>query len=113
MTEKEVCPDTAVGATPENNGSYQCNDRPTVARQLHNRAVSSYRLPGGDPWIRGLHDGDRNPTTAQLTAWASAANTLVADSLSPILPIEILRLLWRRGGADRELAERLYSQAAA
>jgi hypothetical protein len=43
-----------------------------------------------------------------LDGWAVAARRVLADGCMPLLPIEVRRGLWRRGGADRELAERLH-----
>ncbi|AFC55001.1 hypothetical protein OCQ_34890 [Mycobacterium paraintracellulare] len=33
---------------------------------------------------------------------------MLATGRTPVLPIEVRRALWRRGGADRELAELLH-----
>jgi len=40
--------------------------------------------------------------------YRAAARHVLRDGNTPALPIEVLRALWRRGGADRELADELY-----
>lgn len=46
---------------------------------------------------------------ATLDAWRDAALKLLFDRHIPLLPIEVRRALWRRGGPDRVLAERLHA----
>lgn len=43
-----------------------------------------------------------------LDAWRDAALRLLFDGQVPILPLEVRRALWRRGGPDRVLAEQLH-----
>jgi hypothetical protein len=45
---------------------------------------------------------------ATLDGWRDAANHVFANGLTPLVPPEIRRALWRRHGADRLLAERLH-----
>lgn len=77
-------------------------------RQLRHRRVAARRLPGGDPWTADLHAGELTLTPRQLEAWSQAANHIAADGLVPLIPIAVLRALHRRGGEDRELAERIH-----
>ncbi|WP_245672818.1 hypothetical protein [Aldersonia kunmingensis] len=46
-----------------------------------------------------------------LDGWRDAALSVLAAGRTPIVPLEALRALWRRGGADRELAEDLHALA--
>jgi hypothetical protein len=77
-----------------------------LAHQLRVRRAAAQRLEGGDPWPR-QYGSDSEPTAAQLSAWSDAASHVAADGLCPIVPREVLRLLWKRGGADRQLAEQV------
>ncbi|WP_280186154.1 MULTISPECIES: hypothetical protein [Nocardia] len=80
-----------------------CRANPSVAvvntgEKLRRRAV-----------LRRVHDDEDQgdgapPSPVQFEAWADAARHIFSDGLLPILPIEALRELWRRGGADRQLA---------
>ncbi|MFF0607763.1 hypothetical protein ACFYUD_03725 [Nocardia tengchongensis] len=75
-----------------------------TVRQLRVRRAAAVRLEGGDPWRR---PEPAHLTAAQLSAWSAAANWIAADGVTPIIPREVLRLLWQRGGPDRQLAERI------
>ncbi|WP_232535090.1 hypothetical protein [Nocardia terpenica] len=55
-----------------------------------------------------MHDTDHAPSVRELTAWSAAAADLYSIGCTPIIPAEIARVLWRKGGAARELAERVY-----
>lgn len=46
-------------------------------------------------------------TDGQIDAWAAAARHLITAGLSPIVPIEELRAMWR-AGRDRHLAEEIH-----
>lgn len=83
----------------------------TISTQLHRRAAAARRVPGGDPWTADTRELDTS--THQLEAWSAAANHIAADGLCPILPREIVRLLWQRGGADRALAEQINERGGA
>lgn len=76
----------------------------TISTQLHRRAAAARRLPGGDPWPATR---ELDLSTHQLEAWSNAVNHIASDGVCPIVPREVLELLWQRGGADRELAEQL------
>ncbi|WP_051756040.1 hypothetical protein [Nocardia sp. NRRL WC-3656] len=84
----------------------------TISTELHRRAAAARRLPGGDPWPAST-SGELDISTHQLEAWSAAANHIAADGLCPVLPREIVQLLWQRGGADRELAEQINERGAA
>lgn len=43
-----------------------------------------------------------------LDGWRDAALRILFDGCVPLLPIEVRRALWKRGGPDRVLAERLH-----
>ena len=44
----------------------------------------------------------------QITAWADCARYVIDTAgVVPVLPVEVLRALWKRGGDDRALAEKL------
>lgn len=65
-----------------------------------------------------LDCGCRDPWTCRCTepplsdhaidGWRDAALRLLFDGQVPILPLEVRRALWRRGGPDRVLAEQLH-----
>ncbi|KUH90765.1 hypothetical protein AU187_24500 [Mycobacterium sp. IS-1556] len=44
-----------------------------------------------------------------LDGWRDAALRLLFCGELPLLPIEVLRALWQRGGPDRVLAEQLHA----
>ncbi|MEZ0382175.1 hypothetical protein [Mycobacterium sp. pW045] len=52
-------------------------------------------------------------TDNQLDMWRWTVEHLEAEGLAPLLNLEARRALWRRGGADRALAERLNGGEAA
>jgi hypothetical protein len=56
---------------------------------------------------RGCHD-ERPLTDHQLEAWRAAAQHILGTGPMPLLELDVLRALWRRGGADRQLAELLH-----
>ena len=86
----------------------QCGPDP---RPWRRRRAASWRLVPldcgcRDPWpcrctSPALSD-------AALDGWRDAANHVLAGGLTPLVPIEVRRALWRRQGADRLLAERLH-----
>jgi hypothetical protein len=43
-----------------------------------------------------------------IDGWRSSAEHVLATGQIPLLPIEVLQALWRRGGSDRALAEQLH-----
>ena len=44
----------------------------------------------------------------QIDSWRDSALHILRSGNIPVLPIEVRRALWRRGGADRMLAELLH-----
>ncbi|WP_260754961.1 hypothetical protein [Mycobacterium sp. SMC-8] len=45
----------------------------------------------------------------QLDGWSAAALHLLDNGLTPALPIDVQRRLWRRGGRDRRLVSELHT----
>jgi hypothetical protein len=43
-----------------------------------------------------------------IDGWRAAAEHVLATGRIPLLPMEVRRALWRRGGQDRDLAELLH-----
>ncbi|WP_231984655.1 hypothetical protein [Mycobacterium sp. 852014-52144_SCH5372336] len=44
-----------------------------------------------------------------IDGWRDAARHVLAAGRMPLVPLEVRRALYRRGGADRELAEILHA----
>ncbi|OSC27105.1 hypothetical protein B8W68_09900 [Mycobacterium paraintracellulare] len=59
-----------------------------------------------DPWP--CHCTEPPLSEHAIDGWRDAAEHVLATGRTPVLPIEVRRALWRRGGADRELAELLH-----
>lgn len=82
-----------------------------VAEQLSRRRAASQRLVS-------LDCGCKDSWTCRCTepplsehavdGWRDAAQHLLDRGETPVLPIEVLRSLYRRGGSDRVLAEHLH-----
>jgi len=90
------------------------NPRPKVeatAAQLRARRAAGCRLPPldcgcRDPWPCRC---TRPPLSERtVNGYRDAARHVLRDGNTPALPLEVLRALWRRGGADRELADELH-----
>jgi hypothetical protein len=88
----------------------------------HRRHAAAVRMPllhcgCADPWTcrcGTVPTLSYNQSDNQIDGWADAARYLMDTSgLTPVLPAEVLRRLWQRGGEDRELAETLRTAAAA
>lgn len=77
----------------------------TVAEQLRRRADAAHRLPGGDPWR--VDRDDEQVTGPQLRAWCAAIQHLTADGVVPVVPLPVLRELYRTGGSARVIAEKV------
>jgi hypothetical protein len=78
---------------------------------LHQRRKASYRLVPldrgcRDPWVCRCTE----PALSEdaLASWRDAAEHLLATVGMPVMPLEVRRALYRRGGRDRALAERLH-----
>lgn len=48
-------------------------------------------------------------TDCALDGWRNAAQHVFAGGQTPLLPVEVLRALYARGGDDRRLAEQLHA----
>ncbi|QFS91519.1 hypothetical protein FIV07_12190 [Mycobacterium sp. THAF192] len=91
-----------------------CTRRPAVGGipvQLERRRTSAHRsepLDCGcrDPWCRCT---EPPLSDHAIDGWRAAALHVLACGRAPVVPIEVLRALYRRGGDDRTLAERLYA----
>lgn len=59
-----------------------------------------------DPWP--CRCSDPPLSRRAVDSYRDAAQHITASGSTPILPIEVLQALYRRGGADRVLAERLH-----
>lgn len=74
---------------------------------LRRRRASTYRLPPlqcghVDPWRCDC--GDHNEATEKYAdGYRDAAVHLLTSGLTPAPSVPAMRILWRRGGADREL----------
>lgn len=80
-----------------------------VAAQLRCRRAAARRLPGGDPWPAGIRQEGLAPfSERQIEAWTEAVRHLTSDGMVPMVPVDVLREMWRRGGPERELAREIY-----
>jgi len=92
-----------------------------LLRQLQRRHDAAQRVSGGDPLVPaeralGREREHRRPyrphrpplTDYALDGWAAAARHVLDSGHVPIVPVDVARRLWRRGSADRELAELLH-----
>jgi hypothetical protein len=87
-----------------------------TARQLRNRRAASWRLqplncgcptgPHADPL--GCLCTPPPLSEHALDGWRDAAEHLLSNGETPLLPLEVRRGLWRRGGRERRLAELLH-----
>jgi hypothetical protein len=77
---------------------------------LRARRAASDRVPPldcgcRDPWPCTCTEP---PLSERAVAgWRDAALAVLSVGRTPLLPLEVRRALWRRGGADRVLAELL------
>lgn len=108
-----MCPDSEDRATstpPSATAESICTA--DILAQLRRRRRAAERLPlldcgCADPWPCRC-------TTPPLTDrdvdnWRDAAGHVMDTGKVPLLPVEVLRALYRRGGEDRALAERLHA----
>lgn len=77
----------------------------------HRRADAARRVPTldcgcRDPWPCRCNEPPL--TNFALDGWRNAARHVLSAGNTPMLPIEVLRALYRRGGADRALAVELH-----
>ena len=97
------------GAAPELAGysSLTGAQVSSVKSQLSRRRSTSRRLPPlgcgcADPWL--CRCDETEPGELRVDALVAATAHLLDVGLTPIVPTEDLRALWRRGGRDRRLA---------
>jgi hypothetical protein len=88
-------------------------DSNAVARQLRRRRAASYRCEPldcscRDPWTCRCYTTEPPLSEHALDGWRDAALKVLSGGQLPLLPIEVRRALWKRGGPDRVLAERLH-----
>ena len=110
MTEKERSRPRQKAATSSSNKQSQhiVADRVEALQRLRRNHSRTVPLECGCKW----HCWCTFPplTDHQLDGWAAAARHIIATTgQTPILPVEVLRAVWRRRGADRDLAEKLHS----
>ena len=117
---KEVGPDN-VRATPTTTPSEVDNPKSTTpSRQctadtvagLRRRQRASWRLERfdcgcADPWPYRCTEPPL--TVRAVDSWRDAALHIIELGYTPLVPFEVLRALYRRGGDDRALAERLHA----
>lgn len=81
----------------------------------HRRSDAAARMPlldcgcdTADPWLCRC---TQPPLSSfQLDGWALAAGYIMETTgHAPLVPIEVLRALYRRGGEDRALAEKIHA----
>lgn len=98
---KRPAPSTSPNADRQHSGTHRRDSRSTwrPSRRVRYADYSRYgtcRCECEPP-----------PSDHQLDAWRAAADTINAAGYLPSLPIDVLRGLYRRGGEDRALAQRL------
>ena len=87
-------------------------------REQHLRHAAAARLGVllcgcTDPWG---HRDCRDPaplTEVALDGWVAAITDVFTLQVSPMVPVEVLRALWRRGGDDRRLAQQVHQRCTA
>lgn len=77
-------------------------------RRRRKAAAGSRNLDCGcnDPWPCRCTEPPL--TDAALDGWRDAAEHIMSKGDTPLLPIEVLQALWRRGGVDRQISIRLH-----
>jgi hypothetical protein len=98
-------------AAPSESTAADTCEHNAVPRQLRRRRAASWRLPPldcgcRDPWPCRCSEPPLSEHA--LDGWRDAALRLLFDGRVPLLPIEVRRALWKRGGPDRVLAEQLH-----
>ncbi|ABM13323.1 hypothetical protein [Mycolicibacterium vanbaalenii] len=64
-----------------------------------------------DPYTCYCREQVQRLTEHRLDGWSAAALHLLGIGLTPALPIDVQRRLWRRGGRDRRLVSELHTLA--
>jgi len=100
------------------------NPKPTTQpRHFHagglRRREAALRLPPigrcgcvRDPDLDKHRCGARPLSDHQVDGWRAAAIGIIEDGYVPIVPVEVVRRLWKRGGRDRQLAQQLWELVA-
>lgn len=60
-----------------------------------------------DPWLCRCTEPPLSDMA--IDGWSDAARHVLAVGRMPLVPLEVRRALYRRGGADRELAQTLHA----
>lgn len=105
---KDAGPATGPAPNTTTKSCAQSSARDHVAG-LRRRRGASWRIPGGDPWRYSAPP----PTDRQIDGWTAATLHLLDGRLTPLVPAEVRRAWWRRGGSDRALAERMHRAVSA
>lgn len=110
MTLKRQRPGTDAGALADPVEDHQ--QHTFALRQWYRRREAAWRLVPldcgcRDPWV--CRCTEPPPSDRQLDAWRDAALYVLRGHQIPVLPLEALRGLYRRGGPDRVLAEQLHT----
>ena len=61
-----------------------------------------------DPDLDKHRCGARPLTEHQFDGWRATAEHILEGDSVPIVPVEAVRAMWRRGGRDRQLAQQLW-----
>jgi hypothetical protein len=98
-------------AAPIESTAADTTDRSGLAIMKRRSAAARRMLPldcgcGSDPWMCRCTDPPLSART--IDGYRDAALHILASNRVPIVQAEVLQALWRRGGADRELAELLH-----
>lgn len=87
-----------------------------TASQLRRRREASRRLVrladccgARDPLSCRCHEPKPQLSENALNAWRAAIEQTLPIG-PPLVPLEVLQRLWRNGGTDRELAERVWAE---
>lgn len=64
-----------------------------------------------DPWTCRCKQKKVTVTDHELDGWRDTIAMLLDKGMTPLLDVEILRALWRRGGIDRRLAQAVADRA--
>lgn len=86
--------------------SYLCQLR---LRRAASRRMLSLDCGCQDSWTCRCTDPPLSVN--YLDSWVATCELLLANGCTPMVPIEVLQALWRRGGADRRLAQELHQRA--
>ena len=113
MTRRRSCPGSEARATstpPSAESDSTCFA--DILSQLRRRRRAAERLAlldcgCSDPWPCRCTEPPL--TDRALDGWRDAAGHLIESGKTPLLPLEVLKALYRRGGTDRALAEELHA----